>query len=130
MTKPSNPASSAAIASIAKIRDFPAPVPAITMASCPSSTFSAIFVCQARGEYPKICLVTSSNVSDGIFLPMRGHVCEGLGRGELEGVADLYRALFRRRGVLNGLGNCGVEFTIGLRDCLLASGLGFVSEIL
>ena len=44
----------------------------------------------------------SSNLSVEIFLPMRGHVCERLG------VAELF-AIFRRRGVLNGLGSCGIR---------------------
>ena len=121
MTTPSNPASSAATASIAKTRDFPAPVPAITMASFPSSTFSATFVCHLLGEYPKICFVMSSNVSDGTFLPMRGHTFEE------PRVAELFCAFFRRRGVLNGLGNSGippVELRIGLRICLLPVAAG------
>ena len=61
---------------------------------------------------------------------MRGHVCEGLGR---EGVMELFRALFRWWGVLNasGLGSCGilVELRIGLRGCLLATGMLMLSII-
>jgi len=66
------------------------------------------------GRYPNICSVISSNVFVAIFWPMRGHVCAVGGVPTWGGFLGVF---FRWRGVLKGLGWCGVFSW--MRGCLL-----------
>ncbi|KAF8995633.1 hypothetical protein BDQ17DRAFT_1430240 [Cyathus striatus] len=63
-----SPAIAAAIASNPKTSDFPYPVPAITIASFPSATFSNTFSCHGWGLYPYSSSVTLTIVSIGMIL--------------------------------------------------------------